>query len=32
MKRHLESGENPFPGPFEGHQNRIADPIPGMKS
>jgi hypothetical protein len=32
MKRHPELGESPFPGPFDGHQNGIGKPIPGMKS
>ena len=32
MMQHPESGENPFPGPFVGHQNGIGNPILEMKS
>ena len=32
VMRHPESGVNPFPGPFDGHQNGNGKPIPGMKS
>lgn len=31
MKRHPESGENPFPSPFDGHQSGIGKPILRMK-
>lgn len=30
MKRNPESGENPFPSPFDGHQSGIWKPILGM--
>ncbi len=32
MKRHPELGETLFPSPFDGHENGIGKPIPGMKS
>ena len=32
MKRHPQLGESLFSSPFDGHQNGIEKPIPGMKS